>query len=319
MHCSFNFEKLSYFSTMNKVAVLLATYNGQKFIDDILDSLMFQKFFLQIYARDDGSKDCTYKILANRNAQLHLLDDLFGNVGVLANFNILVEANDAPYMAFADQDDIWEPEKLAAQMDVMRHMEGHYGSQTPLLVHSDLAVCDANMKLIAPSFWKFQRLNPQVTAFSRLLVQNNVTGCTVLINRALADLAFPIPREAVMHDWWLALVASAAGKIGFVPRPLVRYRQHGANQIGAVSGSLLGAMRRLQKIDPRASLRSGQRQAQAFSERFKDVSGMERAVHIASRYANISQHNYLSRVSILYKNNIFAQNYTRNIGLFVFI
>jgi hypothetical protein len=201
----------------------------------------------------------------------------------------------------------------------MGQMEWRYGSGTPILVHSDLAVCDANIKLIAPSFWKFQRLNPQVAAFSRLLVQNNVTGCTVLINRALADLAFPVPREAVMHDWWLALVASAAGKIGFVPKPLVRYRQHGANQIGAVSGSLLGAIRRLQKVDPRNSLRLGQRQAQAFCERFKAVPGMKHALHIANKYANISRHNYMSRVSILYKNNMFAQNSIRNLGLYVFI
>jgi len=204
-------------------------------------------------------------------------------------------------------------------MDFMRQMEGRYGSRTPLLVHSDLAVCDANMRLIAPSLWKFQRLNPQVDDFSRLLVQNNVTGCTVLINRALADLAFPIPREAVMHDWWLALVASAAGKIGFVPRPLVRYRQHGANQIGAVSGSFLGAIRRLKRIDPKASLRLGQRQARAFYDRFNGVSGMEHAVDIAKKYADISQNNYLSRISILYRNNIFAQNYIRNIGLFFYI
>ena len=304
---------------MNQVAVLLAAYNGEKFLESLLDSVMFQSLSLEIYARDDGSKDNTLKILANRAARLNLLEDLLGNVGILANYNILVDASNAPYMAFADQDDIWEPDKLSAQMDVMRQMEGRYGSQTPLLVHSDLAVCDANMKLIAPSFWKFQRLNPTVTAFSRLLVQNNVTGCTVLINRALADLAFPIPSEAVMHDWWLALVASAAGKIGFVPRPLVRYRQHGGNQIGAVSGSFLGSFKRLQKIDPQASLRAGQRQALAFAGRFSSISSLSEAVDIANDYGHISSINYFGRLRVLYGRRVYAQNFLKTLGLLIYI
>jgi glycosyltransferase involved in cell wall biosynthesis len=304
---------------MSCLTVLLPTYNGVLYLQSMLDSVFLQTFNSIIVARDDGSTDKTCQVLSSFADRLEVLSAGLENVGILQNINMLARASNSSFLAFADQDDVWEPDKLAAQMDVMRQMEGRYGSRTPLLVHSDLAVCDANMRLIAPSFWKFQRLNPQVEAFSRLLVQNNVTGCTVLINRALADLAFPIPREAVMHDWWLALVASAAGKIGFVPRPLVRYRQHGANQIGAVSGSFLGAIRRLKRIDPKASLRLGQRQARAFYDRFNGVSGMEHAVDIAKKYADISQNNYLSRISILYRNNILAQNYIRNIGLFFYI
>lgn len=304
---------------MCRISVILACYNGSLFINDFIDSVLLQTLSPAVFARDDGSSDNTPQILASRANQLCLLNDCYGNVGILENFNILAKATDAPYLAFADQDDIWETDKLAVQMELMVRMEALYGQDMPILIHSDLTVCDSRLRLVDSSLWRFQRLNPEVQSFSRLLVQNNVTGCTILINKALKDLAFPVPQSAVMHDWWLALVASAVGKIGFISRPLVRYRQHDTNQLGAVRSDLKGVIKRLNNTNPQISLRAAQRQAQAFCEYFAARHDMADTLKLANAYATIRTKPYAWRLLSLYKYGFWMQDWMRNIGFVLFI
>jgi hypothetical protein len=116
----------------------------------------------------------------------------------------------------------------------MRRLEASSGRGAPLLVHSDLEVVDRELRQVQPSFLRYQGIgHEEVAPLQVLLVQNFVTGCTSLLNRALLELALPLPERCIMHDWWVAQCAAAAGVIGFVPEATVRYRQHGANQIGA--------------------------------------------------------------------------------------
>lgn len=304
---------------MSRLAVLLATHNGALFLENLLDSVMSQTIQATIFVRDDGSDDDTPEILSSRADQLTLLDDRLGNVGIVENFNILAKATGTSYLAFADQDDIWEVDKLAAQMDLMLRMENEFGQDMPILIHSDLAVCDSCLRLVDSSLWRFQRLNPDVQSLSRLLVQNNVTGCTMIINKPLKDLAFPVPQTAVMHDWWLALVASAFGKIGYVARPLVRYRQHNANQLGAVRSDLKGVLKRLNIVSPQSSLRAAQRQAHAFCDYFAARQDIGNALKLADVYATIRTKPYARRLLSLYKYGFWKQDLMRNIGLVFFI
>jgi len=119
----------------------------------------------------------------------------------------------------------------------MSELEARHGYSEPLLVHSDLQVVDAGLKPISSSFMQYQRIAHEDDGLRTLLLSNFVTGCTCLLNRQLAELALPIPREAIVHDWWLALCAASAGHIGYIAEPLVKYRQHGANVIGAKSAA----------------------------------------------------------------------------------
>jgi hypothetical protein len=126
---------------------------------------------------------------------------------------------------------------MTKQVNAMLATEAEEGSEQrgkkPILVHSDLQVVDESLRLIAESMARYQGLETSRNSFANLLISNLVTGCTALINEALARKALPIADDAIMHDWWLALVASCFGKIVYLDTPLVQYRQHGSNTIGA--------------------------------------------------------------------------------------
>ncbi len=224
-----------------QVTIVLAAFNGQSFIREQIESLQRQTYTnWSLLIRDDHSSDRTVDIvreLALKDERITLLNDAQGWLGTTHNFGALLKAAHdagARYVRCADQDDVWHPEKIARQLEMMLQAEATWGSQTPQLVHSDLAVVDAKLKMIHPSFMDYEGLaHPQYLPLKTLLVQNFVTGCTTMVNRALLDLVVPIPQEAAMHDWWLALCAAIAGEIHYLPQATVSYRQHGRNCVGA--------------------------------------------------------------------------------------
>ncbi len=224
--------------TGDTIDILLATYNGEAFLEEQLDSIAAQTHGdWQLIARDDGSSDRTVAILdafrARHSDKVVVLRDGDGNLGLVQNFSRLMEVSDAPYAAFCDQDDVWMPEKLELSLAKMRELEREHGAETPLLVFTDLTVVDEALKVIHPSFWDAAGLKPAWSRIlNRILTQNVATGCTILSNPPLLRLATPLPRDAVVHDWWLTLAASAFGAIAFVQVPSVLYRQHSRNVMG---------------------------------------------------------------------------------------
>ena len=162
------------------------------------------------------------------------------------------------YYMFADQDDIWHPDKVEKTLAAMREAEAaavsgeaeaavseddekaeNSACTVPLLVHCDMRVVDEEEQEIAPSYVKYQQMSPERCRLNQLLVQNNVTGGAMMMNEALVRLILsrPLPRHAVMHDHWIALAAAAFGKVIFLDEALYDYRQHGSNVLGAAKGS----------------------------------------------------------------------------------
>ncbi|MBA3239079.1 MAG: glycosyltransferase family 2 protein [Parachlamydiaceae bacterium] len=223
----------------DRVAILVAVYNGEKYLDQLINSLLKQDHGnIEIHIRDNCSTDSTPALLQKWQKRFPLkirLHQSEENVGVIGNFGALLENSNAPYIAFCDCDDFWLPNKISKTLAKMRELEKKYGAHTPLLVHTDLIVADENLKLIDPSFWQFSYLNThdRCQKLPCLLVQNQVTGCTMLINRALKEVAVPIPLDCVMHDWWIALVAACFGAIDNIPQSTLLYRQHSSNDTGA--------------------------------------------------------------------------------------
>jgi len=190
--------------------------------------------------RDDGSSDQTVMLvteLAKQDSRIQLIEDDKGSQGVIGNFALLMEialAKAAEYVFFVDQDDIWMQDKMKIMLGAMQELELSF-SDTPLLVHSNLEVVDEQLARVSPSFAQYSRLSPTTANLGVLFCQNQVTGCATLINRKVLELALPLPQGVVMHDWWLALISAACGKIAYIPNTLVKYCQHGGNVLGAVS------------------------------------------------------------------------------------
>lgn len=221
------------------ISILMATYNGEAYLSEQLDSLFQQtNQDFELIVQDDCSTDGTAAILKeyeNRYPdRMHVFVNVHNSGSAKANFMQLMTECRNDYVMLCDQDDIWKPEKIDISIQAMRGAESQYGKEMPILVHTDLIPVDKNLTPIAPSFRKMEQIRFGVP-LRQLLVQNSVTGCTVLFNRALAEHVTAVPDMILMHDWWLALLAAALGKI--IPLPneqTVLYRQHNSNQLGAV-------------------------------------------------------------------------------------
>jgi hypothetical protein len=229
--------------SMPLILILLPVFNGEHYLAEQLDSIFAQNHNnILLVCRDDGSADGSVAVLARyltaHSEKMLLLEDTLGNLGASGSFSLLMQwalkyMQSCPqkvYVALADQDDIWHGDKLTCALQAMTAADA---GLVPVLVHSDLNVVDKHGQLISPSLMAYQGLDPARTGFPAQLVSNTVTGCTVLMNQALLHKALPVPADAVMHDWWLSLVASCFGQLLFIDKSLVDYRQHGSNTLGA--------------------------------------------------------------------------------------
>ena len=227
------------------VLVLLPTYNGAKFLAEQLHSILTQTGVeVSLLCRDDGSTDASPDILRDFETrfpeQIRVLRDELGNLGASASFSHLMNAalnNDgaahsAAYVALSDQDDIWHSDKLATCVSAIQRLEQTNPGQ-PALVHSDLRVISEEGEELAPSMARYQGLQTGRSSLAAQVLSNTLTGCTSLMNRPLLETGLPVPPEAIMHDWWLSMVASALGSRRYLDQPLIDYRQHASNAIGA--------------------------------------------------------------------------------------
>jgi len=301
---------------MMKIQVCLATYNGEKYLKQQIESIQSNLLDCEILIHDDGSTDRTNKIISaidNGRTPLRILPSIPAG-GAKENFNYLLSQTTAPYIFCSDQDDIWHPDKLSIFMEAMDEAEKKYGPSTPLLIHSDLRVIDSSGKVLMESFWKYQRLNPKWGGDMRcILTQNVVTGCAMMVNRALLIKALPIPEAAVMHDWWLALVACAFGEIIALPIQTVDYRQHSNNEVGAKKFDLHYIVKRVTGIIGRDEISNGWRksamQAFVFAERFPGVHG-----NVAEQFAGLADQSYLRRLQTKLIGRFWKIGIVRNIG-----
>lgn len=213
---------------MEKVQVLLSTYQGEQFLEEQMESLLGQTWKnLEILVRDDGSKDNTQKILEHYSEKYDNIRYYPGkNVGVAKSFFELLKKSDAEYVAFCDQDDVWLENKIEAAVDRLKKEKG------PALYCSNKILVDRNL---CPM--KKQNQTQLRPGFGNAVVECICTGCTAVLNRELADiLSARLPEHAILHDWWTYLAASYVGSVIFDRHAYILYRQHGQNVVGAKGG-----------------------------------------------------------------------------------
>lgn len=308
---------------MPVVDILMATFNGAQFLAQQIESILAQDYqSLRIVVRDDGSTDGTTGILNAYIKQypekIALLDDASGHLGAGMGFMVLLQHSHADYVMFADQDDVWLQDKISMCMAEMKHSEAVFGGNMPILIHTDLVVTDETLSVVSDSFWKYQGLSPECVSINRLLVQNVVTGCTIMMNRSLANLARPVDSGMIGHDWWIGLLASAFGKIVYLPRATMLYRQHGKNTVGAIKWNISGMLGKLFDIDAHRMLadrlRKTRQQAARFSSAYGDILPQDTR-QIILRYASLHELNYFSRIICVLRFRFFKIGIFRNIGM----
>ena len=264
-------------SSSAEIEVLLATWNGERFIEEQLESLFRQTFqSFRVIVRDDASTDSTLDIVKRYRSRYPGRVVVHVNpcrMGPCRTFSHLAETSTAPYVAFCDQDDLWREDRLAIGIAAAKNMEAEYGIQTPILIFSDLTLIGPDNQILAPSMWKMKHVNPRSASLGKMLVQNLVTGCTILANRSLVLRALPIPEGAVMHDSWLGLVASTFGVLQPLNEATVRYRQHQGNAIGAGGGwSVTEALKTLNDdLRFKEGLDASRKESQVFARRYANL------------------------------------------------
>ena len=218
---------------MEKVDILLATYNGEKYIREQIDSILNQTYKeFRLLISDDGSTDGTRDILNEYKAKDDRIEIFMQeeNLGVVKNFEFLLKKVEAKYYMFSDQDDIWKDEKIEKSLNKIE--EGFD------LVYSDLEVVDENLNVTYNSYWKLKGIYNKIKKynnFESLYLNNFVTGCTIISRKDLIKDVLPLPNTSkyVLHDYWISLIISQNGKISYVEEPLIKYRQHKNNKVGS--------------------------------------------------------------------------------------
>ena len=315
------------------VDIICSVWNGARFLPDFFQSLAAQTHAdWRLWVRDDGSVDGSAELVRSAgtvDSRIRLLDfDDAGDavrLGVARAFGWLLERvpGDANYIMCADQDDVWLPTKIERTLLAMRAAESGPSTErnAPILVHTDLTVVDAELRLVHSSFWEFSRLDPEPSTLRRIAVQNVTTGATVMINRALRDRVGRAPRGVAFHDWWYACVAAAFGRVVALRESTVLYRQHGGNAVGArdrrtglsdLSRAMTGVLGGTREF--RRGLNQSAKQAAAFAERYgAQLDDDDR--RFLEAYSRIPTHGFVRRkMEVLRLRTVPRQGVLRALG-----
>lgn len=226
---------------MCKIAILLATYNSALYLADLLESIINQSIEdWQIYIIDDGSADTTLSIIREyvaKNSKIIFVENTHLHNGPKNNFMYLLSVVSAEYYMFCDHDDVWLPTKIEESLARMIYEE-EQNLNKAIIVHSDLCVVDSHLNIISTSFFTYASINPRILLSSiwHLAHSNCVVGCTMFFNNQAKSISFPISKYALMHDSWISLkVLAFGGIVSCIYKPLILYRQHASNTLGAVT------------------------------------------------------------------------------------
>lgn len=307
----------------DSVLVLLASYNGEAYLEQMIDSVLAQDYKdIMLVLSDDDSKDSSADILekyAQENSErvIHYRSGKRFGCAQKHFMHLLKNFHDAPYIMFCDQDDVWHSDKVRKTLEKMKETEGEESS--PTLVHTDLRVVDGDLNEISPSFCKSSAIDGNRVKLNQLLVQNVVTGCTVMINRALAELGSrrEISDKVLMHDWWLAILAAAVGKIAFLDRPTIDYRQHGNNSVGAKNvRSVSYLLSRFRSKSMRKALQAAAAQAEEFDCCFGELLTAQQR-EMLQDFGKTRECKLFARNGIYIKHKLYKKGFARVLAQFL--
>ncbi len=234
-----------------KIAILLATYNSGRYLSQMLSSLVNQTVHDFIcYIHDDGSSDNTLEVVSDyvkaHGDRFVLMEDGAAHLGAKGNFFHLLKNVEADVYFFADADDVWIKDKMERSIKALEALSGE--NKEPVAVYTDMYVTDEKLNVTAGSFIRALGRDPYYHKYTEIIMDNPAAGCSLCFNRACRDAAvmandggdgfFKVTELVEMHDVWVLMTAALLGRVGVVDEPLVYYRQHGDNEMGAKRDSM---------------------------------------------------------------------------------
>ena len=213
-----------------RIDILMATYNGEKYLVEQLDSIINQTYRnWNLLIRDDNSTDKTLEIIQNyhkKDKRIKILKDNKGNLGIVRNFEELLKSSESEFIMFSDQDDIWVENKLDMYLKMIEKIKNK-----GFMIHSDAILFDKNKSnILKDTFISKKAINKGLeNVFFNYFVQ----GATILISKEIKNFILPFPKEVYLHDRYIHLISELFFERIFVNKALIYYRQHGDNQIGA--------------------------------------------------------------------------------------
>lgn len=298
----------------SKIAILLATYNGEVYITEQLNSLIYQTFTNWIvYIHDDGSSDNTRMIIdefIKKYPSKFVYIDGPSSGGAKNNFFYLLKMVDAPIYMFCDQDDFWVNTKIEKIVDYSLLYD-----MGPCLVYSDLSVTDKRLNIISKSFYDYYRFTEKDFTIERLLVRNTIPGCTICINKSLRNMMIKYNNidNVPMHDKWAILLAKKFGSVKKIDEPLVYYRQHDNNTIGVKQNGInyfFDKIKNIKKIHE--NYKFTWKQAEEITKIFSLPDD-----DIFAIYASCNKCNKLKRIYIYFKYGFKTNSLTQVLGLLI--
>lgn len=308
------------------ITIIMAVYNGQEYIREQLESLKDQTYTeWRLVIRDDRSSDKTAEIVKKFSDEVE--QEVIFKVNekpsgsAKNNFALLInDAKESDYVMFCDQDDIWKKDKIEITFNKMKQAEERYGRDFPLLVHGDVEVIDENGNINADSMFEMSHINAD-SKLPQILIQNHVTGCTMMCNKKLiAGISeYASSEYIIMHDYFAALYASVFGKIEVIKKPLLSYRQHSGNSVGAKNNNnpvyLLKRLANGRKSYKEA-METSRNQVKFFVEIYREELAAEKyceEYELMSGYASLGSRAKLYRIMFYKKNHIWKNGTIRKI------
>jgi glycosyltransferase involved in cell wall biosynthesis len=315
---------------MDRVNIIMATYNGEKYIKQQINSIIKNTYTnWRLLICDDGSTDSTLSII-DEYVRTHTDKVIFHknerNKGVTINFlegvkriasfkdNVIGHE----YYMFCDQDDVWMEDKIEKTLKLVKKCEKKYSNQVPVAAFTDVLVVDENLNEISSSFFKSNGLNPRNTSINQIMMENKLIGCSVMFNGSLVEKLNVLPQKARFHDWWVGCIASTFGHICYLNEPTILYRQHGGNVVGNKSFSGYVKKSLLTLKAQKVTLNKTIQQAKEFYEIYeKDITyPAKRNIYL---FSTLNQYNWFKKRYIILTKGFLKTGILRNIGLLIII
>lgn len=302
------------------VDIVMATYNGEKYIREQIDSIIngtYKDVRFIIY--DDCSTDGTLNILKEYEDSYPGLFEIIKNdenKGPTVAFLSALKETKSDYIFLADQDDYWYETRIEDMLEVIK-LEEEKGEKL-IGVFSDSNVCDDKLKIKVSSFYENEEINPYNLDLSYLIMENKVRGASLCVTGEIRKYLKSIPEGIKMYDWWLALIIETFGKLKYYNKQLMAYRQHRDNVIGSINKKTYFINKLFNIFLQRKAIYDNIYQAKVFYFYYKSILPIEEK-KILENLIILEKSNFIKKRFLLLKGKYLKTSIIKNIAIFMLI